>query len=151
MTNLASPFGKYPFGRPLLPSSTIDNHLAAMKPEEVIAGLPLPPLERLDLAVVTVQHHRFPQFFISDKSLHPLEMIKSESSFPSLFIYQSTEDSAVDVAATKKFVEGLKRIVDDDKLVVKLEPGDHRFQTMVGLEESWMKEGLVMVTRNWLQ
>lgn len=77
--------------------------------------------------------------------------MKEASSFPPLFIYHGTEDSAVDGTGARKFVEEIKRILDEDKLMVKLEPGGHGFDTSVVPEEPWMKEGLALITRKWLQ
>jgi len=151
MLDMSSKFGQHPFGSPMLPASTIHEHLATMKPGEVITGLPMPPLERLGLAVAIVQHHRFPKFLGPEKPLYPIDVLKEKNSFPPLFIYHGTEDSAVDVAGTKKFVEVAKGVMDSDRMVVRLEPGDHGFDAMVGIEESWMKEGLTLVSRAWLE
>ena len=150
MIDMMAPLGTRPFGLPSLPSSVIYDHLANMKLGQVVTGLPPPPTERLDLAVAAVQHHQFPRLLGIDKSLYPLERLKEASSFPPLFIYHGTEDSAVDIASTKKFVEDLRRIVGEDRLVVKLEPGEHGLDTTVDLEDLWMKEGLTFVVGKWL-
>ena len=151
MLDMASQFGQHPFGRPTLPTSTIDDHLAAMKPWRVIICLPLPPLERFDLAVAVVQYDRYPEFLGRNKPLYPINMLAQVSTFPPLFIYHGTEDSAVNVAGTRTFIKGVEKVLAEEELVVKLEPGEHAFEIMVGIEEPWMIEGLNLVTKMWLQ
>ena len=151
MIDMASPFGSHPFGRETLPVSILDDHIAAMKAGEVITGTPPPGPERLELAIAIVQHDRFPQLMGRDRSLYPLEVVKSARTFPSLFIYHGTEDSSVDVANTKDFVAEVKKILDQDKLMVKLEPGDHGFDSTASLSTPWLKEGLDMVAKHWLR
>ena len=151
MIDMASPFGTHPFGRETLPVSVIDNHVAAMKPGEVITGRTPPGPERLELAVATVQHHRFPEFLGDDESLYPLKVVKKVQTFPPLFIYHGTEDTSVTVANTEKFVKEVTRILESGKLVTRLEKGDHGFDIMATLSTPWLKEGLDMVTKYWIQ
>lgn len=157
MLDFKSPFftqhyDKRPFGRPdELPSSIIDEHVAGMKPGEIVSAVLSP--NRIELAVACVQHGRFPEMLFShDSSLYPVETLESaQAYFPPLFIYHGLNDSAVEVEGTRKFVEKCKQVLPEGKVLVKLEPGEHGFDGMVELDEPWMKEGLDFVTKAWLE
>ena len=153
MLDMAAPFGEHPFGRETLHSSIVDDHLATMQPGKVITGVPPPPMERLDLAVAIVQHKRFPEILGKDKSLYPLGVLKEQRSFPPVFVFHGTEDRAVDVAGTRKFAEVVKDVLEGDKIMIKLMAGDHGFDSLelTTLEAPWLKEGLSLMTKEWLQ
>lgn len=156
MLDFKSPFftqhyEKRPFGRAdELPSSMIDDHIAAVKPGEIISAILSP--KRIDLAVAAVQHGRFPEMLQSnDTSLYPLETLESAKTyFPPLFIYHGVNDSAVEAEGTRRFLEKYKEVMPEGKVLVKLEPGEHGFDSVVGLDEPWLKEGLEFVTKAWL-
>lgn len=153
MFDMRSPFftshyEKHPFGMPMLPSSIIDDHLAAMKPGEVVSAVT--PPARLDLAVATVQWGRFGEMLGVEEVMYPIERLRKEGRFPPLFVFYGREDRAVEVEGTERFVKVLREVDAEAKVVVKVEEGDHGFDVGVGLEEPWLKEGLDFVTKEWL-
>lgn len=141
-------FEKHPLGRPMLPPSFVDDHLAAMKPGELVSSV-TPPL-RVDLALATVQYGRYPGMLGGDKSVYPMEMLESVKSFPPLFIYHGTDDSAVEVEQTEVFVKKFRKVLPDANVLVRFEHGDHGFDAPVGMEVPWLKEGLDFVKGDWL-
>ena len=153
MLDMAAPQGKHPFGRETLPSSMVDEYVASMQPGRVITGTPPPPMERLDLAIAIGQHDRLPEFLGEDKSLYPLDVLKERRSFPPTFVFHGTDDRAVDVAGTRKFAEVVEDILKENKVTIKFTAGDHGFDNMelTTLEAPWLKEGLSLMTKAWLQ
>ena len=143
-------FEKHPLGRPMLPASLIDNHLAAITPGTVVSAV-MPPA-RVDLALATVQYGRFPEMLGEDRAVYPMESLESaKDHFPPLFIYHGLEDSAVEVKQTQAFVDRLRQVSPEAKLLVRFEHGDHGFDAkVVGLEAPWLKEGLDFVRPEWL-
>lgn len=141
-------FEKHPLSRPMLPPSFVDDHLASMKPGEIVSAV-TPPL-RVDLALATVQYGRYPEMLGSDKAVYPMEMLDTVKSFPPLFIYHGTDDSAVEVRQTEAFVERFASVVPGGKLLVRYERGDHGFDAPVGLGAPWLREGLDFVEGEWL-
>ncbi|CAF9937837.1 MAG: hypothetical protein ALECFALPRED_007428 [Alectoria fallacina] len=141
-------FEKHPLGRPMLPPSVVDDHLASMKPGQTVSAV-TPPL-RLDLALATLQYGRYPEMLGSDKAAYPMEMLDTVTSFPPLFIYHGEDDSAVEVRQTEAFVETFGRLVPRGKLLVRYERGDHGFDAPVGLGAPWLREGLDFLQGEWL-
>lgn len=141
-------YEKHPLGHPMLPPSLVDDHLAAMKPGEVISAVS-PPL-RVDLALAIVQYGRYPEMLGNDKSVYPMEVLQLVKSFPPLFVYHGKDDSAVEVEQTEVLVKKFKEVLPEAKILVKFEHGEHGFDAPMGLEVPWLKEGLEFVTENWL-
>ncbi|KAK4695268.1 hypothetical protein P7C71_g2455, partial [Lecanoromycetidae sp. Uapishka_2] len=156
MLDFKSPFftqhyTKRPFGRAdELPASIIDEHIATRKPGEIVSAILSP--KRIELAVAVVQHGRFPDMLQSnDTSLYPIETLDSAKSyFPPLFIYHGLNDSAVEVAGTLEFMRKYREVMPEDKMLVKLVPGEHGFDSTLELDEPWLKEGLEFITKEWL-
>lgn len=144
-----SHFEKHPMGRPMMPPSFLDQHLAAMKPGEVISAVS--PPARADLALATVQYGRYPEMLGDERSVYPMEILESVESFPPLFIYHGREDSAVEVQQTEVFVGKLKEVLPEGRVLVKYEHGDHGFDAPARLETPWLKEGLEFVSVDWLR
>lgn len=142
-------FEKHPFGRPMMPPSFVDDHLATIKVGEVISAVS--PPARTDLALATLQYGRYPEILGSDREVYPMEMLKEVESFPPLFIFHGKEDSAVEVEQTEVFVGRLRGVLPEGRVLVKYEHGDHGFDASAGLETPWLKEGLDFVTGDWLR
>ena len=132
----------------LLPT-VISDHLAAMKPGEIISVVQQP--SRIDLAIAVIQQGRYPEMLGSDRSLYPFEMLETAKDFfPPLFIFHGTDDTAVEVERTQRFVQKFREVVPKGKVLVKYEPGEHVFDSPVGLEVPWLKQGLAFVAEEWL-
>lgn len=143
-------FDKHPRRRPMLGPSVVDDHLAAVRPGEVVSAV-TPPL-RADLAVATVQYGRYPEMLGAERSVYPMEVLgdAKDSAFPPLFIYHGTDDGAVEVQQTEVFVKKLKEVRPEGAVLVRFERGDHGFDAPVGLEAPWLSEGLDFVSGYWL-
>jgi len=137
------------FGGPQLPISIIDDHIAAMRPGEFISAAD--PPERVELMIAVGQHGRWSSLIGTDRTLFPFEMIKTAKSYPPLFIYHGRDDSAVPVEGTPKFVEAFKQIFPENKVLMKIEPGNHGFDSSAELSDPWLKEGLEFVAAEWLK
>lgn len=142
-------FDKSLFGRPMLPNSVVDDHLAAMKTGEIVSAVN--PPKRFDLVLATVQHGRYPEMMGIERRLYPMESLGDVGKFPPLFIYHGIEDSAVPVEGTERFVRRLKEILPKGEVLMRLESGEHGFDTPAGLEVPWLKDGLKFVSGAWLK
>ena len=87
----------------------------------------------------------------SDRSLYPFGMLEiANNFFPPLFIFHGTDDTAVEVEGTQRFVQKFREVAPKGKVLVKYEPGKHVFDSPVGLEVSCLKRGLAFVAEEWL-
>lgn len=145
----SNPYNPLFFGRPIVPESVLDDHLAAMKPGEILSSAAIP--DRLPLLLVMGQRGRWAELMGTDQALYPLEVVEGVKSFPPLFIYHGREDAVVPVEDTVKFVDAVKRVVPGAKVLCKLETGDHGFDALVTAEEPWLKEGLEFLDKEWLK
>lgn len=84
------------------------------------------------------------------ESLFPMNMINVAKAFPPLFIYHGRQDAAVPSEGTEKFVEKLNYVLPGAKVLLKIEDGNHGFDSGVEVETPWMKEGLNFMTHEWL-
>ena len=136
------------FNTPMLPVSVLDDHLAKMRPGEIVCSAEIP--DRLDLMFVMFQQGLYRKLLGEATYLYPMETIESTRLFPPLFIYHGREDSVVPAEGTEKFVEKFKRLLPKAKVVFKLESGDHGLDVQTDIKEPWLQEGLQLVTLEWL-
>ena len=145
----AKAFDKHPFGRPMLSSTLVDDHVAGMSPGKVVSAVD--PAARLDIAIAAVQYGKYPAFMGNEPSLYPVEAVQSLKEFAPLFTFHGRTDRAVAVQGTKKFVDLLKQKFSNGSMMFKLEDGDHGFDYATSLEEPWLQEGLAFVASRWLE
>lgn len=141
-------FPKPSFDVPAYPSSVIDDHLATMKTNSVVSAAE--PPSRVDLMFAMVQHGRFLEMLGTHPSLFPINTINVAKAFPPLFIYHGRQDTLIPREGTEKFVENLKVVLPEVKVLFKTEDGDHGLDSSITVETPWMKEGLDFVTQEWL-
>lgn len=132
-----------------MPESVLDEHLAAMKSGEVLSSVALPG--RMPLVMVMGQRGRWAELMGSETAVYPMEVVESVESFPPLFVYHGREDAVLPVEDTVRFVDAVKRVVPDAKIVCKLETGDHGFDALVTADDPWLKEGLEFLDAEWLR
>ncbi|KAJ7583890.1 Alpha/Beta hydrolase protein [Mycena floridula] len=156
MTDMASDFytkrekpANYMMGDPPVPESVIDEHLASMAPKAVVSSAK-PPL-RGQLALAIRQHGRWLEFFGTEPELFPFERIEYISAIPPMLILHGIEDSAVPVEHSRRFVDKVKKFLPDAKVELVTVPGEHGFDKDANLEMPWLKEGLKMITSEWLE
>ena len=141
-------FEKRLFGMPMLPTEIVDQHVAAMAPGAVVTSA-YPP-SRLDIACSMVQNGRVVEFLGDAKELFPVDMVALVDSMPAILIVHGSEDTAVPVAGSKRFVEALKRRLPGSAVRLDVRPGDHGFDGDATMKEEWLKEDVEFITRYWL-
>jgi acetyl esterase/lipase len=142
---------KAPFGAPQLPSAILDGHLASMSPGKIVTGAF--PQDRIPFGIVALQQGRFPELLGTDESLYPAKVIAKKTSSdkaPFLYVFHGMDDSAVPASETEKFLGAWKEKFGDNSAIGKFEKGEHGFDGEASLETSWMKDGLVGVTKAWI-
>ena len=97
-----------------------------------------------------MQNGRFLEFFGREPHLSPLERLSQAKVVPLTFILHRSEDSAVPVEGSKKFVEALGRVHPETEVILKTPCDDHGVDVAVTVETEWMKEGLALITERWL-
>jgi acetyl esterase/lipase len=154
-------------GVPNIPNEVIDRFLSLLESPSA-NGRPAviteaDPPGRLALALAMVQNGRVLEFLgVSDEDgddprLFPLERLAQKSSssdarplFPPTLIMHGSEDTAVPVSGTRKFVEILRNVDPNCDLRVLIRSGDHGFDAGATLETPWLADALEFVSRAWL-
>ena len=93
---------------------------------------------------------RLVEFLGEAKELFPVEMVGLVESMPAVLIVHGSEDTAVPVAGSKRFVEALEKRLPRSVVSLDVRPGDHRFDGDATMKEEWLKEDVEFVTRYWL-
>jgi len=132
-----------------LPRKVLDDHLAAIKPGDVVTAST--PPERFPLAIATVQQGRFKELLGEDPVLYPVERLKDVKELPFIFAYHATDDTSVPVEGTVKFAHLVKEMFGADSVHLYTGPGWHGFDVPESLDNPWLKEGLDKVTKLWLE
>ncbi|KAJ0421683.1 Alpha/Beta hydrolase protein [Aspergillus carlsbadensis] len=157
-----------------LSRSILSSSLASSSGNERLAAIvtEADPPHRLDLALAMVQNGRVLEFLgvkgdaDDDPTLFPLERIAQNQSqsqsgsgsgsactrplFPPTLLMHGSEDTAVPVSGTRKFVSALRDVDPGCDLRVVIRPGDHGFDAGATLETPWLAEALGFVSRVWL-
>ena len=136
------------FHQPMLPSSIVDDHLAATAKDAVVSSAT--PMDRIELACSIVQNGRMLEFLGDDPGLFPIEAVEKVGWFPPILILHGIEDTAVPTVGSKRFVEALKKSCPRTPVRLTLRPGDHGFDEGVTLETEWFKPDVRFVVEHWL-
>lgn len=138
---------------PQLPAHLLDNHLKALKGDEVVTSA-IPP-KRVPLCIVTLQQGRKADLLGAEKSLYPLDVLDSLSSLPPTWILHGKADSVVPVEGTRKYAAKLRERLPQAQLRLSLEEGEHGFDNHgpdgepASLEMAWVKEGVEFIEQYW--
>lgn len=135
-------------GFPMMPADTLDKHIAAIKPGQIVTAAD--PPSRLDITFGSIQHGQYVEILGSDSKLYPMERLDTAGELPPLFIFHGKDDSGVPLESSQAFVEKLRRVKPDTQLKYTVEPGEHGFDGKVDVDTAWLKEGLDFVTPLWL-
>lgn len=159
MLDLRTPFytEAYPkpiVGVPNLSNQIIDDHLATTFTGTHITAAD--PPDRLQLAFAIVQNGRFLEFFGQDRRLFPTERLEDLAALgpvhlPTLFIFHGEQDSAVPASGSKKFIQLLRSKAPHVNAKLYIQNGDHGFDFNASLATPWLKDGLEMISRDWLR
>jgi len=143
--------GKNPNGSPEVPKEVFEQHVKDTPEGKIVTGA-FPP-ERFPLTMSILQSGGFSGLG-KDDSLFParvLEKLSGKENMPFLFTFHGTEDRAVPCGETQKFVGKWVEKFGKASVVGKfLEGEDHGFDGETKLEDGWLQEGLIPVTKAWL-
>lgn len=144
-------------GVPNLPNSLIDDHIAAIAARDTpeIPTAEDPP-GRLKLAFSIVQNGRFLEFFGSNNPvLFPMERLQtmhpsSLLQLPPFFIFHGEQDSAVPAEGSRRFISLIREKAPHIATHLHIQDGDHGFDVDATLDTPWLEDGLVMISKAWL-
>ncbi|KAF3402193.1 hypothetical protein DPV78_004645 [Talaromyces pinophilus] len=166
MLDLKAPFYTERYSKPIvqvpnLPNTLIDEYFATSRVKEVptVHVTAADPPDRLELAFAIVQNGRLLEF-LGNKSpdLFPLERVRKLaaasneqlSSLPPFFIFHGEQDSAVPVDGSRRFASLLQETLPDVNVRLYIQDGDHGFDEDATMETPWLREGLAMISRRWI-
>jgi acetyl esterase/lipase len=144
---------KSPFGAPQVPQIVLDNYLSDMKSNPGKIVTEAIPMARMDIAFACLQGGRFGEFLGKEEELFPariVEKMDGKNKMPYLFVLHGKQDSAVPCEDSVKFVELWASKFGERKVKGVFEDGEHGFDGEATLETEWLKNGLVEVTKAWL-
>jgi acetyl esterase/lipase len=151
-------YEKAVLGAPTVPKDVFASHVAAVEEDarngkKRVVTSATPP-DRLPFALSVVQQGLYRKLLGEEKILYPLERVDDvdgQDVLPILIIHGS-EDSAVPVEGSEKWVEKARAKFGDGKVALIVQPGEHGFDTnpSVTLETPWLKDGLIRITEAWL-
>lgn len=136
-------------GFPMMPADTLDKHIAAMKPGQIVSSAD--PPGRFDITFGSIQQGRYVEILGTDPRLYPMEHLDTAGELPSLFIFHGEDDSGVPLESSRAFVEKLRRVKPDVQVRYTTVPGEHGFDAKVDVDTPWLKEGLDFITPLWLE
>ncbi|PQE29467.1 Alpha beta hydrolase fold-1 protein [Rutstroemia sp. NJR-2017a WRK4] len=153
------PSEKHPFGFPILPRSTWDDHVATIHPDPAKRTLvsDVMPFKRMPLILSALQHGRFKEIFGDDSDVYPLrvlEKVPSGEKRPFLFLMHGEKDGVLAVDGTTKFKKAWEKKFGAEGVILHVEPdADHGFDCDLTLKEGpeWLKDGIRAVKAAWLQ
>lgn len=157
MTYIDSPWytvastGKNPNGAPEIPKEVFEQHVKDTPEGKIVSGA-FPP-ERMQLTLSILQSGGFKGLGDDDR-LFPgrvLEKMDWGEKVPFLFAFHGTKDRAVPCEETRKFVGRWEEKFGVGSVVGVFREGeDHGFDVETKLDDAWLQEGLVPVTKAWL-
>lgn len=145
------------FGAPIVPISELTSHLSSSGQGKYVSAAD--PPDRFALMLALGQHGKWMEFMGKEEKLYPMRAVRKRGEegkggreiMPPLFIYHGRDDKGVPVEGTERFVEAMKKAgVGEDRLVWKIENGDHGFDKDSNLDDSLLKDGVALVEREWL-
>ncbi|KAJ6094543.1 alpha/beta-hydrolase [Penicillium canescens] len=144
-------------GVPNLPSSLVEEHLAANRTGGLSSVITeADPPERLELAFSIVQNGRFLEFFGRDNpNLFPMDRIESLSAseglaFPPFFYLPRRTGLRSPCRWISKICFFATQKIPNVRLQLYIQDGDHGFDVAATLETPWLKDGLGLVSSDWL-
>ena len=142
-------FEKPLFGMPMLPNEILDAHIARSTHGAVVTSPEFPV--RLDLACAMVQNGRVLEFLGTGEELFPIELVSQAESMPPILILHGSDDSAVPVAGSQRFVDALKKKLPESAIKLDIRPGEHGFDGDAKLEDQWLSENVEFICGHWLK
>ncbi|PSN67611.1 alpha/beta-hydrolase [Corynespora cassiicola Philippines] len=139
-----------PKGMPVPPESTIDHHMASVKPGTLVSSAR--PPERAVLSFALAIYGRYVEFFGQGPHLWPMSAVEKATHLPPTYIVHGDSDTAVSVNDSIAFVDKAKRVLPEAEVRLQIREGaDHGFD--VELKErdaAWLQEDLKWVESKWL-
>ncbi|KAK9426939.1 Alpha/Beta hydrolase protein [Lipomyces doorenjongii] len=134
-------------GAPTIPKQVLEDHLKAMEPGKIVTAAD--PPERMVIGLSLLQQKRKAEFFGTDERLFPMKVLEKLDTVPFILLLHGEDDRAVPVDYSIKFAEAIKERFGD-KVDLRIQPGEHGFDSTVDVDAPWLKEGLSRVTTLWL-
>ena len=140
--------GTYPPGPEI-----IDEHLRSVGPDTVVSSSI--PWDRFRLSYALAAHGRWLLCYGTDKKLLPITAVEEATHFPPTWISHGSEDTAVSVEDSKRFVKKVGDLLGDrvraNMRLTIVDGADHGFDMDLKEEETpWLKVGLKWVQEKWL-
>jgi acetyl esterase/lipase len=133
---------------PTIPPEVLEQHLQNMKPGEIVTAAD--PPERMHIALSMAQQARTIDFYGSDDILFPMKRLEMVEQVPFVFVLHGKDDSAVPVQMSVDFAEAVTKRFGADNIDLRIEAGEHGFDSTATLDLPWLSAGLKRVTELWL-
>jgi hypothetical protein len=108
------------------------------------------PPARMYIALSIVQQGRTLEFFGTDERLFPVLALQTLGDMPFVLILHGRDDSPVPIEGGIRLAEMVKERFGSGKVDLRIEAGEHGFDSMATLDMPWLKAGLSRVTELWL-
>ncbi|KAJ5948736.1 hypothetical protein N7454_002043 [Penicillium verhagenii] len=152
----AEKYEKPIFGLPTLPYEIVEAHLKGLPPNAVCTTdgdiEKSVGLSRLPVAISTVQHGKYLDFFGRETELFPFENLPRAKRLPPfVWVFHGRQDSAVPFSGSEKFVAEIQKHRPDVHVRLDGKDGEHGFdnEDKVTISEGWMKEGVDELLPYW--
>jgi acetyl esterase/lipase len=146
-------------GAPTVPKHVLANHLKEIEEDAKngktrVVTAATPP-DRLPLAISLVQQGVYKKFLGDDPSLDPvarLDTVRADIVTPILIIH-GKDDTAVPIEGSEVWLEKAESQLGPGNVELIVQPGDHGFDGApdITLETPWLRDGLVRITKAWLE
>ncbi|KFZ23672.1 hypothetical protein V502_01855 [Pseudogymnoascus sp. VKM F-4520 (FW-2644)] len=125
----------------------IEAYLAQIKPGDIRLTSPFP--EGMDLGNAMRQSGRYNEWIGEDERLRLDYCLRTVENIPPIWIMQGIEDSRVPKESTDTMVARIRESRPEAQVLYSVQPGEHGFDMYHGLDESYIAEGIKMVTKYW--
>jgi len=141
---------KPPLGAPIIPPEVLEGHLKSMEKGKIVTAAD--PPARIDVWLSIAQQSRLMEFWGTDERFDNWKLLEKTSEVPYTLILHGSEDTAVPVAKSIKWVDKIKQKFGEAKIDLYIEPGvEHGFDVELPLNTPWLEERLKKVTALWLE
>lgn len=156
LPHFSVPQPRYILGQPPLPprqaERIVRQYMQSVTPGIVrTAG---DPAQMWELMVSMLQQGYCARFLGQSKGgPHELDIIKaldsSEGLFPPIWVIHGLDDSVVPALCATNFVKKLQQVQRDSPVLMTLLPGDHGFDLTCNIDEDWVREGCLFISKYW--
>jgi len=135
-------------GVPTIPPNVLEEFVQNKEPGKIVTSAE--PPARMYIALSIVQQGRTLEFFGTDERLFPVLALQTLGDMPFVLILHGRDDSPVPIEGGIRLAEMVKERFGSGKVDLRIEAGEHGFDSMATLDMPWLKAGLSRVTELWL-